>query len=61
MNICDFNFSQKGKLNHHIDSIHIGIKQNKCTSCTFVASGKVELNRHINAIHEGTNIQIWYL
>ena len=52
-NICDSNFSQKGNLKQHIDSIHIGIKRHKCNSCKFAASGKGELNRHINAVHEG--------
>ena len=52
-NICDANFSQKGSLNKHIESVHEGKKPYKYTVCDSNFSTKQNLNRHNKSVHKG--------
>ena len=47
---CDTNFSQKGNLKRHINSIH-EVVNFSCESCEFTTTRKDKLREHINSKH----------
>ena len=52
-NDCGAAFSQKSKINGHIDSVHEGNNPIKCNECDKTFSRKQHLKIHIDSVHEG--------
>jgi len=48
--LCDRNFTQKGNLQTHINSVHLKVKFN-CEFCDYESTQKGNLERHIHAVH----------
>ena len=46
-------FTEKGKLNKHVDSIHEGKKPFQCDICQKSFTQKASMTTHILTIHEG--------
>ena len=47
---CGYQATQKGSLNTHVRSLHLGIKY-ECKHCGIKLSTKASLNSHIDLIH----------
>ena len=50
-NVCDTAFSEKNKLNGHIESVHEGKKTFKCNQCDNTFSLIENMNTHIESAH----------
>ena len=46
---CDYKASQKGNLQQHVQSIHVGVKYS-CEFCDYKASQKGHLKQHVQSI-----------
>ena len=51
--ICDANFTQRGKLNRHISTVHEKKKPFKCSICDCSFSSKHYMNTHVASVHGG--------
>ena len=54
-NQCPSNFTQKGSLKKHIQSVHEGVKH-QCNLCQYKATLKGDLKKQIKFVHKSVNI-----
>ena len=48
-----FQSQSKPDLKRHIQNVHEGIKEFKCTICDYETAQRVNLKAHIESVHEG--------
>ena len=52
-NVFSRQYSQKGNMKAHIESVHDGIKNHQCEICGKSFALNTDLKRHIQKVHEG--------